>query len=98
MKKSRCPMCYEPAVNVCRSCRCTIVRNRRGEADYAYRGTQMVYQRRANSTMDDGSPRATHWLHQPYSYGQPFNLDEVPMTVVGPARPFGRFDFGKGAA
>ena len=65
MKKSRCPMCYQPAVNSCRSCRTTIVRNKRGEADYGYRDGRVVYQRRANSSMDDGTERNAPYPHDP---------------------------------
>lgn len=95
MKKSRCPMCYQPAIDHCRSCRTTIVRNKRGEADYGYRGTQVVYQRRANSQMDDGDQR---WalFHRPHH-------TRTQIRMVQPSdddpSPLGRMNFRrKGAA
>lgn len=94
MKKSRCPMCYQPAVDYCRSCHTTIVRNKRGEADYGYRDGRVVYQRRANAQMDaPASGRAM--FHRPHH-------TRTSIRMVEPheedATPLGRMHFGKGAA
>lgn len=97
MKKSRCPMCYQPAVNSCRSCRTTIIRNKRGEADYGYRDGRVVYQRRANSSIDDGGERWAPYFHRPHHSRTMIHLppgaDEQVSTMV-----LGTMHFGKGAA